>query len=702
MTLRVGIDSWSTAQAGEGVALTEAATKTTSSSLTDIAEPSETLRHVPAVGDSASSLPMIRLHGVDLHQITEAQTIEHIFRNLEFGRGGVVVTPNLDHIRRCRQDLTFGALVSEADLVVADGMPLVWASRVQGTPLPQRVAGSDLISTLSAAAAERGRSIYLLGGDAGTADAAARILVDRSPNLKVAGTYYPPLGFESDRQQMNAIRADLTRTKPDIVYVALGSPKQERLIHDLKKVLPQAWWLGVGVSFSFLTGDVRRAPNWMRKCGLEWVHRLVQEPRRLFKRYVLVGLPFAAALFGRAAFNGINYRLGRYQPPSINGASRDLTRAYPFASDALDCALSPADSTPTSESLAPTDSMESAGMSALLSDGITASGNHAPQVIHGRQPTSDVLRRLKGLVLLAGSVRPTPLTSSIHRSVLDLPVESSTSILNHWLSDAAELAKLVGIEKLPVRVLLDRQSSEPRSALPQFQGAFTVERDLSEYRGTGGILSNLAMDYADDDLILIANAAQILLEPLQNTADALAQMGGVVSLVGHQDGTPSNLMLLTCKALRVIPNFGFVDMKEQALPSIAAKFDVRVVQYKRPTGMPVRSLADYVAALRSYHGRGSGRKIVSDPLGEDWRPIFAIAEPGTTVDATARVHDSVILAGATVEAGAVVVRSVVCPNGIVRKDRKAVDVFVTASGETSGRSSVRAVRPATNGNAARR
>ncbi|MGH7214615.1 MAG: WecB/TagA/CpsF family glycosyltransferase, partial [Tepidisphaeraceae bacterium] len=107
--------------------------------------------------------PMIELHGVELHAVTERQVLDYILSELDAGRGGTVVTPNLDHLRRCTRDVTFGAMVAEADLVVADGMPLVWASRLQRTPLPQRVAGSDLISTLSAAAAGRGRSIFLLG-----------------------------------------------------------------------------------------------------------------------------------------------------------------------------------------------------------------------------------------------------------------------------------------------------------------------------------------------------------------------------------------------------------------------------------------------------------------------------------------------------------------------------------------------------------
>ncbi|HTL28829.1 MAG TPA: WecB/TagA/CpsF family glycosyltransferase, partial [Tepidisphaeraceae bacterium] len=198
-----------------------------------------------------SSLPIVTLHGVDLHAITEQICVEYILDHLDAGQGGVVVTPNLDHLYRCVTDVSFGALVAEADLVVADGMPLVWASRVQGTPLPARVAGSDLIWSLSAAAAKRGRTIFMLGGLPGTADAAAKILIERNPELRVVGTHCPPIGFERSERELGVIIDALTTTKPDIIFVALGSPKQEQLIDRIRRTLPNSWWLGVGISFSF-------------------------------------------------------------------------------------------------------------------------------------------------------------------------------------------------------------------------------------------------------------------------------------------------------------------------------------------------------------------------------------------------------------------------------------------------------------------
>jgi hypothetical protein len=203
-----------------------------------------------------------------------------------------------------------------------------------------------------------------------------------------------------------------------------------------------------------------------------------------------------------------------------------------------------------------------------------------------------------------------------------------------------------------------------------------VERDLSEYRGTGGVLRDLAADYNDDDLILIANAAQVLLDPLAAIATALDRKEGDFTLVSHADGTPSGVMLCSCKTLRMIPETGFVDLKEQALQLIATQYDVTVLQCRRPTGMAVRTLADYVFAMRQYHRKRIGKPATSDPLAEDWMPAFAIVEQGATVDPRAHVHDSVVLRGGVVEAGAVAVRSIICPGGVVKKDREAVDQLV--------------------------
>lgn len=248
----------------------------------------------------APVLPSVAIARITIQAATEQEAIDFMLGELASGRGGWVITPNLDHLRRAHRDADFAGFLTQAHLVVADGMPLIWAARLQGTPLPGRVSGSSLIWTLSAAAEEEGRSVFLLGGDPGTAELAGRVLKQRSPRLRIAGTACPPVGFEKDPSQIKDLREQLAVAGPDIVYVALGSPKQERVIAMLRDTLPDAWWLGVGISFSFVCGKVTRAPVWMQQCGLEWVHRLIQEPRRLAKRYLIDDLPFAFVLLGGA------------------------------------------------------------------------------------------------------------------------------------------------------------------------------------------------------------------------------------------------------------------------------------------------------------------------------------------------------------------------------------------------------------------
>lgn len=244
----------------------------------------------------------VEIGGVEIDIVDTAALMEQVVSAASDSRGGWVITANLDHLRRAHHEADYRAMLSEADWVVADGMPLVWASRLQGRPLPERVAGSSLVDPLAGLAAKRGLSLYLLGGNPGVADQAAAVLQERHAGLKIAGTHCPPMGFEHDDAEMEKIRGSLISSDPDIVYVALGSPKQELLIREVRSVLPSACWLGVGISLSFLTGEVQRAPSFLQRVGLEWVHRLIQEPRRLAKRYLVQGLPFACRLgFGALA-----------------------------------------------------------------------------------------------------------------------------------------------------------------------------------------------------------------------------------------------------------------------------------------------------------------------------------------------------------------------------------------------------------------
>jgi N-acetylglucosaminyldiphosphoundecaprenol N-acetyl-beta-D-mannosaminyltransferase len=246
------------------------------------------------------TIPTVCVGGMTLHALTEPGCVALVLGELAAGRGGWLKTTNVDDLWLAARDRAYGALCAGATLVVADGMPLVWASRLQGTPLPERVAGSNLLSSLSAAVAARGLPLFLLGGNPGAAGGAATVLRRRHPGLRIVGTGCPPPGFAADPAALAEVIATVAAARPAVVYVALAKPVQERLIVRLRARMPDAWYVGVGIGFSFLTGEVQRAPRWMQRAGLEWGHRLAQEPRRLATRYLLHDLPFAVRLLAGA------------------------------------------------------------------------------------------------------------------------------------------------------------------------------------------------------------------------------------------------------------------------------------------------------------------------------------------------------------------------------------------------------------------
>jgi len=257
---------------------------------------------------SQTVLTTVDVWGLNFLAAHEHECVTHIFEELDAGRGGWVLTPNLAILRHCVRDPAIRELVSPVTVTVADGMPILWAARLQGTPLPARVPGSDLVTSVSATAAERGRSIFLLGGAPGTAEGAEIELRRRHPQLRIVGLNCPPFGFEHDADLMDQIGDEVAAAEPDLIYVALSFPKSEILIRHIQERRPDSWWLGVGVSFSFLCGDIDRAPSWMQRSGLEWIHRLAQEPRRLARRYLIEGVPFCAELLARSVIRRMRSR----------------------------------------------------------------------------------------------------------------------------------------------------------------------------------------------------------------------------------------------------------------------------------------------------------------------------------------------------------------------------------------------------------
>jgi N-acetylglucosaminyldiphosphoundecaprenol N-acetyl-beta-D-mannosaminyltransferase len=238
--------------------------------------------------------------GVAFDPVTESAVVDQVMVELAAGRGGRIVTPNVD-IHRQLRDPEHRSLLDGVELVVADGMPVVWASRLQGRPLPGRVAGATLVRALARRAAAEGRSVFILGGEPDVAAAAADRLTAEEPALQVAGWHSPPLGFEAVPAEQAAVLAAVTQAQPDIVFVALGFPKQERLMAELHSLFPGSWFVGCGGSVDFIAGRTTRAPLLLQRIGLEWAFRLAQEPRRLARRYLVDGIPHAAGMLARSA-----------------------------------------------------------------------------------------------------------------------------------------------------------------------------------------------------------------------------------------------------------------------------------------------------------------------------------------------------------------------------------------------------------------
>jgi N-acetylglucosaminyldiphosphoundecaprenol N-acetyl-beta-D-mannosaminyltransferase len=207
-----------------------------------------------------------------------------------------IVTANAQFYVLAEKNARFRACLDKAEYSCADGMPVVWAcKRLIGTQVP-RIAGVDLIEDLCRAGASRGLRLFLLGGVPGSAKATAALLAERYPGVQIAGISCPPYHFEKKIETLQPVLDWIAAAKPHILLVALGAPKQEFFIDQYVRPLRVPIAVGIGGSFEILSGGQIRAPKWMQSAGLEWLFRLRQEPRRLWKRYLIGNAEFVMGL----------------------------------------------------------------------------------------------------------------------------------------------------------------------------------------------------------------------------------------------------------------------------------------------------------------------------------------------------------------------------------------------------------------------
>ncbi len=220
-----------------------------------------------------------------INNVTMPETIVAIERMIETDKKSYVVAINVDVVMKIEKDAYLKNIVDNASMVLVDGKPLVWISKLYGKPLKAKISGSDLVPLLCEVAAEKGYKIFIIGGKDGIAEQAKEKLESQLPKIKIVGTYAPPFGFEKDESELNKINQMISKAHPDLLITCFGCPKQEKWIYENIEKYDAKVSVCAGATVDFLAGNVKRAPHWMSEHGLEWFYRFLQEPKRMFKRY---------------------------------------------------------------------------------------------------------------------------------------------------------------------------------------------------------------------------------------------------------------------------------------------------------------------------------------------------------------------------------------------------------------------------------
>lgn len=256
----------------------------------------------------------VELGGVLIDRLDHGAAVDRIRGFLSSGRSNQIVTVNLDFVAIARRQPGFCETLNAADLAVADGMPLVWLSRLRGEGIPERLTGVELVDDCCRLAVETGRGVFLLGAAPGVADVAADHLRERFPGLRIVGVYSPPFGPLADEEN-EYILQEIATARPDFLFVALGAPQQDVWIRANRHRLDVPVSMGIGCVLDLHAGRVARAPVWMQRSGLEWLFRLCQEPHRLWRRYIVDDLPVLA----RLGWQSLRRRFGRRPAAELAG-----------------------------------------------------------------------------------------------------------------------------------------------------------------------------------------------------------------------------------------------------------------------------------------------------------------------------------------------------------------------------------------------
>lgn len=215
------------------------------------------------------------------------ETINAIDKMILSDKKNYVVAINVDVVMKIEQDSYLKKITDNADMVLVDGKPLIWVSKIHKNPVKEKISGSDLVPLLCREASKKGYKIFIIGGKDGIADKAKSRLEEQYPSIKIVGTYAPPFGFEKDEVELEKINKMISDKKPELLIACFGCPKQEKWIYENYKKYDAKVSICAGATVDFLAGNVSRAPKWMSEHGLEWFYRFLQEPKRMFRRYFI-------------------------------------------------------------------------------------------------------------------------------------------------------------------------------------------------------------------------------------------------------------------------------------------------------------------------------------------------------------------------------------------------------------------------------